>query len=89
MDRLARDSIAAAKAGMTYGKWKALHPNTEEGNIGPEKLCKICGRVIPTRHRGSGCQRRLYCSIDCAYEAQVESNRASYHKKKVKADVEI
>lgn len=30
LDRLTRDCIAAEKAGMTYGKWKALHPHTPE-----------------------------------------------------------
>lgn len=30
LDRLTRDAIAAQKAGMSYGKYKALHPHTPE-----------------------------------------------------------
>lgn len=30
MDNLTRDAIAAQKAGMSYGKYKALHPNTRD-----------------------------------------------------------
>lgn len=29
-DRLTADAIAAEKAGMSYGKWKALYPHTPE-----------------------------------------------------------
>lgn len=29
-DRLAADAIAAEKAGMSYGKWKVLHPHTPD-----------------------------------------------------------
>lgn len=39
LDRLTRDALAAEKAGMSYGKYKALHPHTpEEGDeIEPEE----------------------------------------------------
>lgn len=30
LDRLTRDAIAAQEAGMSYGKYKALHPHTPE-----------------------------------------------------------
>ncbi len=36
LDRLTRDAIAAQEAGMSYGKWKALHPNTPEEDEEPE-----------------------------------------------------
>lgn len=29
-DNLTRDAIAAERAGMSYGKWKAMHPNTKK-----------------------------------------------------------
>ena len=29
-DNLTRDAIAAERAGMSYGKWKAMHPYTKK-----------------------------------------------------------
>ena len=99
MDRLTMDSIAAVKAGMTYGKWKALHPHTEEDIEVPDeieepvkevKLCKICGEpIINFRVRGSGGRKKLYCSRECAYEAIKERERARYHKREDKANGKI
>ena len=104
MDRLTRDSIAAQRAGMTYGKWKVLHPHTEEDAVPDEieapgknkakprevKLCKICGKpIINFRTKGSGSQKRLYCSRECAYEAIKERERARYHKRGDKANGKI
>ena len=92
MDRLTSDSIAAVNAGMTYGKWKALHPHTEVKNEVPvkgAKPCKVCGKVIPKRASTSGRQRKLYCSSECAYEAYREQMRARYTKKEDKADGKI
>jgi endogenous inhibitor of DNA gyrase (YacG/DUF329 family) len=52
LDRLTRDAIAAQEAGMSYGKWKALHPHTpdeddeEEQEITPGAVianCEYCG----------------------------------------------
>lgn len=71
LDRLTRDSISAEKAGMSYGKWKVLHPHTEEKVEvldADVKLCEICGEPIPSR-------RRKYCSIECSIEANVIKNR--------------
>lgn len=98
MDRLTKDSIAAVKAGMTYGKWKALHPHTEEKvAVSDEieaqekevKLCKMCGKPFNIRVKGSGGQNRLYCSRECAYEAIKERERARYHKREDKANGKI
>ena len=77
MDRLTQDSIAAQRAGMTYGKWKALHPHTEVIEVLDKdaKLCEICGRPILKRNGGSGGQRRKYCSIECSIEGGVIRNR--------------
>ena len=75
-DRLTMDSIAAQKAGMSYGKWKALHPHTEVEepdvlNEEPKRLCKICGQEIPEyRHKLA-----LYCSEECKYKRYLESQR--------------
>ena len=104
MDRLTRDSIAAQRAGMTYGKWKMLHPHTEEADLPDEikvprkkeekprqvKLCKICGKpIINSRTKGSGSQKRLYCSRECAYEAIKMHERERYRKKGDKANGKI
>ena len=89
LDRLTRDSIAAEKAGMSYGKWKALHPHTDEKVEvldADVKLCKICGKPICNKIGG---KRRLYCSIECSYEAVKERERARYYKKEVTADGQI
>ena len=80
MDRLTMDSIAAQRAGMTYGQWKALHPHTDAVEV-PDKdvrLCKVCGKPIINMVGG---KRRLYCSPECANEAVVERMRARYYKK--------
>ena len=84
MDQLTRDSIAARKAGMTYGQWKALHPSTkvDAAPVTPEKACEICGKEIITRASGCGYQRVRYCSEACAYQAQMERMRRRYHEKK-------
>lgn len=63
MDNLARDAAAALKAGMTYGKWKALHPFTKhqaetEENV---RLCHRCGKPLPVGSR----ECRKYCSDSC------------------------
>ena len=84
---------------MTYGKWKVLHPHTEEKVAVPDeieapvkevKLCKICGKqIINFKAKGSGMQRKLYCSRECAYEAIKERERARYHKREDKANGKI
>ena len=69
---------------MTYGKWKALHPHTDEVEVLDKgvRLCAVCGGAIQKRSSTSGRQRKLYCSADCAYEATVVRNREFYHRKK-------
>ena len=76
MDRLTMDSIAAQRAGMSYGKWKALHPHTgeEEPEVlkeGPKRLRKCCGKEIPDDRN----KQALYCSEGCKYQKQLEGQR--------------
>ena len=86
MDRLTLDSIAAQKAGMSYGKWKALQaqnkveaaPVTEV----PEKVCMVCGKAIPIRGSGSGREKTHTCSPGCAEERHRRRMAANYHKRK-------
>ena len=84
MDQLTRDSIAAQKAGMSYGKWKALHPmsKVESAPAVTEKVCEICGRYIPIRDRGSGANKKYTCSPGCAEERHRRRMAANYHKKR-------
>ena len=69
-NNLIQDAAAALAAGMSYGQWKALHPNTaaEETHDGEMpygwKVCKHCGhRFRPSK----GGQR--YCDSDCQRSA--------------------
>lgn len=69
MDHLTRDVLAAERAGMSYGQWKAQHPHTgedEPAEPDPDKhvfVCKNCGgRFI----RRSGHPIK-YCSEECRY----------------------
>ena len=91
MDQLTLDCIAAQKAGMTYGKWKALQPRVEvvipqepdlpedESEVKKEptkRFCKICGNVV------TGHGRREYCGETCEYEGQKARSRAWYRRNK-------
>ncbi len=82
VDHLAQDAARALAAGMSYGKWKAMHPHTVEQM--PEKeedirRCPICGREIPeSKHF------QRYCSKECAYEAVKIKNREFARKKREK-----
>ena len=90
MDQLTLDCIAAQKAGMTYGKWKALQPRVEvvipqepelpedESEVNkepPKRLCRACGKVITTLYR------KNYCSDKCQYEGHKANARACYRRK--------
>ena len=93
MDQLTRDSIAAQKAGMSYGKWMALHyvppveveipkqeVKPEAKEEAPQRLCGTCGRPV------RGHANRRYCSDACKYEAdkarQNEWQKAKYRREK-------
>ena len=69
-DRLTLDAIAARKDGMTYGKWKALHPHTD-GTVKvvtePSKKftkCAWCGQLFLAgkgkKFCGTRCQQQNY-----------------------------
>ena len=73
MDQLTKDCIEARKAGMTYGKWKAMQPpkkktpEQEEAEKPSGKYCRVCGKMIPATSK-----RKVYCSNTCM-------NRYSYY----------
>lgn len=81
MDNLARDAMAAVQAGMTYGKWKVLHPHTNPdanavtgrgSDAGLEKfeVCIVCHKVFEIEGR-----HRLTCSAECRKAHNLERNR--------------
>lgn len=88
MDQLTMDCIAARKAGMSYGKWKALHGKSKGKVLAvvqpEEKVCAICGKEIIPRASGCGYQRVRYCSDACAYQAHKERMQRRYHEKKAR-----
>ena len=74
------DSIAAQRAGMSYGRWKALHPHTGEDKVipkaEPKRLCKWCGGEIPAYKN----KLTLYCSEECKYQRFLEHQRKHNQK---------
>ena len=74
-DRLSADSTAALAAGMSYGKWKALHPHTEyvapkiKRNV-KQIPCAFCGKLFDA---GRG---KKYCDYDCYYQKSIKSATA-------------
>jgi hypothetical protein len=78
MDNLAKDAARALAADMSYGKWKALHPNTkdiEEEPVLPHewRICIRCGKEFKPR-KGV---RQLYCEANCQQEAATERRKES------------
>lgn len=75
MDNLAKDAARALAAGMSYGNWKALHPNTKDMVDEPAPqgwlICKHCGKPFkPTNNR-----KQFYCEAGCQLAAQTERYR--------------
>ena len=97
MDHLTRDALAAAADGMTYGKWKALHPHTEYPDPPQQKnhthkqqqvatsrevACAWCGKKFYTVGRSS----REYCDDVCKKKA-AEKRYLELHPPKYKVCV--
>ena len=92
VDQLTQDCIAARKAGMTYGKWKAMHyvppveveipkqevkPEPKVKKEAPKRVCRYCGKEFVVGHR-----QMWHCSEDCSYESQKARQKAKYWMKK-------
>jgi hypothetical protein len=76
MDNLAKDAARALAAGMSYGNWKALHPNTKDVVIEPKipeewRICKHCGKEFKPRNS----RKQVYCEAGCQVAAQQERYR--------------
>lgn len=85
------DAIAAQKAGMSYGKYKAAHPGTylTSVEIEPPKTpkpepvrrsCARCGKMFEVDAH----QRQRYCSIECA-DATAKERDAELRRKQREA----
>lgn len=87
MDNISKDALAAVQAGMTYGKWKVLHPHTNpdaNANIGDLRtrrecfeVCPVCGKVfeISPRHK-------VTCSPRCQTIRNRENHRNYVRRKR-------
>lgn len=82
-DRLSRDAMAAQAAGLSYGKYKALHPFTGEPELVEIELdddrreltCQYCGKIfLAYGHE----VRRKYCSDECRDKAAHALYRAKH-----------
>ena len=71
-DQLDKDSTAAWKANMSYGKWKALQwekagmpaIRKEEEPVG-NTICRYCGKAFTTTSPNKG-----FCSDECNFAHQ-------------------
>ena len=88
MDQLSKDSVAAQKAGMSYGKYMAMKERLApkkaiEKKSAPEvpenwQTCPWCGKSFKKRHRSA----QKYCEPYCQQEAQKERQRQRLKQKK-------
>lgn len=94
-DNLTLDAMDAERAGMTYGKYKAQHPNTKDEN--EARLKESSKRTQPRAHyvfycRGCGEKfittnaRRKYCSDECKKTKDGEKYRAFKSQKTKKEE---
>lgn len=81
MDNLAREAKLARKAGMTYGKWKAMQkPAKPKKKQIPEgwRECIYCGKPFKPSHPS-----QKYCDIYCrnqAYKPKEKAIKREYMK---------
>lgn len=77
MDNLSKDALAATRAGMSYGQWKAQHPYTDPDRmppirhakrapVGSSAICPVCGRQFEVTK-----DRAKYCSVECRNRRRV------------------
>lgn len=92
-DNLTLDAIDAERAGMTYGKYKAQHPNTKAANEArltekPKRppqarqtyvfYCRGCGEMFVTTSA-----TRAYCCDECKKRTEGTRKRAKRKKQKM------
>lgn len=79
-DQLSKDSTAALKANMSYGKWKALQWEAmgrpavapkEPEEPEPNTVCKYCGNTFYNPYKNHKC----FCDDECRKEYQKQKVR--------------
>ena len=94
MDNLAKDAAEALKAGMSYGKWKALQKTVpikkKEGIPDGWRVCKHCGMPFKPKMKSqiyceAACQRAEACKKHKA--KQLEAMRRYRERKKAGANL--
>jgi hypothetical protein len=94
-DNLTLDAMDAERAGMSYGKYKAMHPNTKDANearLAAKKRepkppnvyalpCRYCGRIFESPNKS-----RRYCSDECKTKNDGAKWRHNKRDKKKKAE---
>ena len=78
MDNLAKEAVIARAAGMSYGKWKALHPCPPAPKYTPEQMLaietgklKICNHCRELYDKGG----IKYCSVECRKKARTQRGK--------------
>ena len=65
MDNTSRDAALARKAGMSYGQWKILHPETATKKVEKkpkyQRVCPECGTEFGTDRAD-----KHYCCAECS-----------------------
>ena len=91
MDTLSRDACAALEAGMSYGKWKAMHgyrppiqADTKAVDA-PQGISKICPQCGKTFTQGK-IKQKIYCSFECQKAHANSAAYRRYHDRKAAAD---
>lgn len=83
MDNLSATALAARRAGMSYGKYVALHGvrKISEPIVvdEPTKVCNGCGKEFLANSRG---RLARYCSEKCQYQHNLTVINVRYHKNK-------
>ena len=91
LDNLTRDVLAAERAGMSYGHWKALHPKTKpkvtkKVKEDPGKLyrnCIICGKKFEVKY-----PNHVMCSEECrlVHSRQYNNKYQEKYRNRMKAE---
>lgn len=89
-DYLTLCSIAAQKAGTSYGKYMAMHGpiqadmEDEEAPQGIVKICPQCGKEFAQ----GKIKQKIYCSFECQKAHAQSAAYRRYHDRKAAADAE-
>ena len=82
-DKLARDSVAAQNAGMTYGQYmascrQAAQPVAEEA-VDNRRTCRWCGKKF-----AHSAHYRKYCSDECKRAHEIVRKRRERKRRELK-----